>query len=547
MKYKLVNPSKPKSFSHSNVFTIKVKCKIDDCLNLTFGTLDKCALHCEKGSYNTDWYNLLLSEFTKLLNDYILNYFDDGYYCFGDTIGGSDQLVYELKAHLNNSNNIYESSVIARYFSEIDIVFVRVYFPARDSRDKFDYFKTLKMFRGVHFLDCHFYSSNLSILDVSFFFQDCHFKNIFDISPLKILVNCTNSIFSECIFYSKVSISSNEDMNSIKHVLFSGCKFKSDLVIFNLTFEKELINYKDSSTSEFKNLRISHSIFNKNLELNSVGIGEFNIEDTSFLSDFQIKKSSVGIFKSTNVIVQGVFDASESHFSYAKFDRVKFIDVADFEKAKFGESDKIVIASYPVTAIFRFVTFMTASNFKKVNFYYGLDFEDVDLREQPNFLKSKINPYNTNRETFRIIKNSFDSRGNTLEGNRFFVQEMKAFKQELKEEGSFWDKIVYNMNDFISEFGENYIRPILILITSIIIYTFIDYSHKYYFSSYDYFISAKIEPFWIFLNDLARNLLPFSRFLASKDGIEFISLLFYIWFAILIWQIIVSIKRYTQR
>ena len=54
MKYTLVNPSKSKGFSHSNVFTIKVKCKIDDCLNLKFGTLDKCALHCEKGDYRTD-------------------------------------------------------------------------------------------------------------------------------------------------------------------------------------------------------------------------------------------------------------------------------------------------------------------------------------------------------------------------------------------------------------------------------------------------------------------------------------------------------------
>ena len=252
-------------------------------------------------------------------------------------------------------------------------------------------------------------------------------------------------------------------------------------------------------------------------------------------------------FLCINTEMQGVFNAFESHFSYAKFERVKFYDVADFEKAEFGEADKIVIASYPVTAIFRFVTFMTASNFKKVNFYYGLDFENVDLREQPNFLKSNINPYNTNRETFRIIKYSFDSRGNTLEANRFFVQEMKAFKNELKEEGDFWDKLVYNVNDLISEFGRNYIRAIIWLIISLILYTILLYLHDWYFDNFDYFIWGKLEWIWIFLNDIAKNFLPFSRFLESKSGFEFISLFFYIWFGILIWQIIVAVKRHTQR
>jgi len=124
---------------------------------------------------------------------------------------------------------------------------------------------------------------------------------------------------------------------------------------------------------------------------------------------------------------------------------------------------------------------------------------------------------------------------------------MKAFRRELKKEGNNWDRLVYNINDLISEFGANYIRPTFILLASIIVYTFIDCLHTYYFSTYDYFISSRLEPIWSFLNKLAKNFLPFSKFLDNKSGLEFISLLFYIWFAILIWQIIIAVKRHTQR
>ena len=258
-------------------------------------------------------------------------------------------------------------------------------------------------------------------------------------------------------------------------------------------------------------------------------------------------KANITTLNCINVVIDGLFDASNSSFVRAKFNRTKFLDVADFEEVKFGEVNGEYLESDQHISIFKYVTFMTASNFKNTNFFYSLDFENVDLREQPNFLKSYINSYNTNRETFRIIKYSFDSRGNTLEANRFFVQEMKAFKNELKEEGRFWDKLVYNVNDLISEFGRNYIKAITWLIMSLILYTILLYLHDWYFDNFDYFIWEKLEWIWIFLNDIAKNFLPFSRFFESKSGFEFISLFFYIWFGILIWQIVVSVKRHTQR
>ena len=239
-----------------------------------------------------------------------------------------------------------------------------------------------------------------------------------------------------------------------------------------------------------------------------------------------------------------IFDAFNSQFIRFLSYKSIFIDFSGFEKVSFGSKGSV---NDLYIARFVYTTFMSFSNFRGTKFLSGLDFENSNLKEQPNFLKTDISSENTNRETFRIVKYSFDARGNTLEANRFFVQEMKAFKNELKEEGNFWNKLVYNVNDLISEFGRNYIRAIIWLIISLILYTILLYLHDWYFDNFDYFIWGKLEWIWIFLNDIAKNFLPFSRFLESKSGFEFISLFFYIWFGILIWQIIVAVKRHTQR
>lgn len=536
-------------------------CTFKNCTNNEFTPHKECALHCVKDTYPNDWRKGILSEFYKLLSIYIADFIDSTATPMFRTRSGctlplpkpepNTSSETEISQRIRNENLNEEEIrklISKRSLNEL-IILQEIKFPARKDRDSFDYFKLLELLNEVHLLDCHLYIGNWQVEDVSFFFEACIFYNWFDITPIKMLSKATNSLFSECEFKNKVIVSGIETNNIFEDILFSGCKFKKLLRLENIVFKKEpFLEEKGIAANIFiSNLEISDCKFEEIFKLNNTTLASFLIENTDLISGFQLTKTSFNIFKCINVTIEGVFNASESHFSYAKFERVKFYDVADFEKAKFGDADKMVIASYPVTATFKFVTFMTASNFKKVKFYYGLDFEDVDLREQPNFLKSKINPYNTNRETFRIIKNSFDSRGNTLEANRFFVQEMKAFKQELKEEGSSWDRLVYNLNDSISEFGANYIRPILILLVSIIIYTCVDYLHKEYFSSHNYFISGRLEPFWNFLNSMAKNFLPFSRFLASKDGMEFISLLFYIWFAVLIWQIIVAVKRHTQR
>lgn len=545
MKYTLVNPSQSKGFSHSKVFTIKVKCKIDDCLNLTFGTLDKCALHCEKGDYRTDWYNGLLSEFTNLLNSYILSYFKDDYYSYKGLNHHANQLVYELKAYLNTSRDLYLSNVIERFFCEIDIVFSGIRFPTRDSRDSFDYFKTLKMFKGIHFINCVFYLDDLNIREISFFFESCYFASDFSIKPVTLLDSVTDSLFSECTFNGKTQVIPNEDNKFIESTLFSGCVFNDDLTICDISIRADVFDCEEDSKGRIPNLIILSSVFESSLKLNSMHINKLFIEDTEFESKFEIKGSVIKNLDFRNSNVGKVFDSFESKFEKSYFYKSIFNGFAGFEEVTFGVVGK---DTEEYQAKFIYTTFMSFSNFRRTNFLSGLDFENSNLKEQPNFLKTKINPINTNRETFRIIKKSFDDVGNQLEANRFFVEEMNAYSRELiASDGNYSEKIVFFTNYIISSFGRSYIRPFLLLVLSLCFYVGSYEFYEAWYQSNIYILPEPIHTIAKYLNDGAKSFLPFSRFIQERKGFEFISLIFYVLFAILTWQIIVAVKRHTQR
>lgn len=518
-----------------------MKCGIDGCDNQTFKGLSKCALHCEKERIHEDSRSTVLSEFNRLLNLYILDdvllrYIPDS---------EDERYINEIEKYRKNNKCLYDSMIFKEKFCEYKIGFHGILFP---STSLIDYTETLMIFENIWFNKCVFYVKFFNLKSTGVFFEECVFKYDIYIKPTTLFLLKENSIFYQCVFEDKVYIGREGRYKyTFGESLFSGCVFENSIKFRNAILKKEPFLGIDERELKLSTLEIYDCNFDGGFKLNSTHISYLWIENTNFLIGFWMLKANVTTLNCINVVIDGMFDASNSSFVRAKFNRTKFLDVADFEEVKFGKADGEFLESDEHTTQFKYVTFMNASNFKNTSFFYSLDFENVDLREQPNFLKSYINSYNTNRETFRIIKYSFDSRGNTLEANRFFVQEMKAFKNELKEEGYFWDKLLYNVNDLISEFGRNYIRPIIWLIASLILYTILLYFHDWYFDSHNYFIHPWFNTLSVYANSAARNFLPLSRFLESKSGFEFVSLLFYIWFGILIWQIVVAVKRHTQR
>ena len=90
-------------------------------------------------------------------------------------------------------------------------------------------------------------------------------------------------------------------------------------------------------------------------------------------------------------------------------------------------------------------------------------------------------------------------------------------------------------------------RPIRIFIALSLLFYFLEIGYErewlYIFNEP---VNHGIELIATFFNGLAKSLLPFDSKLL-KTGMEFISLLFYIAFSVLTWQIIVAVKRHTKR
>lgn len=509
-------------------------CSNQNCKNPVFKDLDKCALHCKKNKYSEDRHSGLLEEFYNLLKKYIISQKEDKTHT---TIKGNndDAKIYTIK----KNNFLYK-----------EIKFNYIHFP--EVEKDFDYTSLINIFEKVSFVDCYFYNKKidddieLSKETRKVFFDTCVFFNDFSIYPFKGWTE-DDTIFRNCTFKGKIIVKKSDKLNLINCDIFCGGTFSEDVIISGIDLNGRVFNQNKYLKDIYKieinsNFIITNCNFEKKITLNNLKIKKILIKDSVFKEKLEIKCSEFESFEFKNSNVIKVFTGLESIFVRFQIKEAVFEDFVGFEKAKFGKQNSF---QEEYISNFIYATFRSFSSFRDAKFYSGLDLSRINLKEQPNFFQTEISGNNTNRETFRIIKNSFDKNGNHIEANNYFIQEMKAYKRELKkgEDNRYSEKIVIYLNEWISSFGQSYWRPIRILILSIILYNLCFYLQKYYF------VSEQSKFYWLvnFANQSSKNFLPFVNFLKEKQGMEFISLLFYIWFSVLIWQIVVAIKRHTIR
>lgn len=508
-------------------------CSFQNCNLKVFETLDKCSLHCTKNDYSSDFNSSLLNGFYKDLKDYILQ---------------------ELFSYKNVLSEIYNKEDIQNYFEknrfhdqEINKVLKKQYitprdihFPKRDSRDSFDY--------------CEFYLSSLDLEGTEVFFQDCIFYDRWTLQNYKILENMDNVVYQTCTFKGDIS-NYAPDENRKYYLLESNqfdytCIFEKKLTLSYVQFDGLLFNTEQGNYLEEKleinEISLENCIFNSRIIMNRFKIDDFSTKNTIFENKFEFKENSIGKHIIENTNFKKLMDCYSSEFEEFSITKSIFDDFVGFENYKFGKENDI---QKSFVAQFTYATFLNFINFRNTEFYSGLNLENANLKESPNFLKSKIELTHTNRETIRIIKHSFERIGNTIEGNKYFSKEMQKYKQELETKNwtnNFQEKIVFNINAFVSDFGQNYVKPIgIIMVISILHYFIIlGYEANLLYKIYEP-LNVHIEASVNFFNSLAKNLLPFKNFL--KDDMEFLSLIFGIVYSTLIWQTIVAVKMHTKR
>ncbi|MCG3657915.1 pentapeptide repeat-containing protein [Aliarcobacter butzleri] len=314
----------------------------------------------------------------------------------------------------------------------------------------------------------------------------------------------------------------------------------SDLYFRNCTFygNFNIDLYKNDKLISFENcifknnLIAKYQIFNKDFVLNSCFIeGEMNIHKS--------------IFK----------------------------DIIDFSNSKFSDDVDL-----------QHTTFEKIVNFRESNFKKELNLEDTIFKSNVNFLELKAKM--KNRETARIIKDSFEKQNNIIEANKFYALEMKEREDELerdiREGKNLFEWLVFKIHGLSSNHSQDWTLALFWIINLTFFYSYLNIQpndkilvFKIIFSFIAIIlitcmiikIPKNLERRWLTtipttivcyifygylvendwqLSEFSKNLNPFS-IMRGDEPITLGTLIFKIIIAYLIYQLIISIRQNTRR
>jgi hypothetical protein len=348
-----------------------------------------------------------------------------------------------------------------------------------------------------------------------------------------------------CTFKESVStVVEDYESPDLDNSIFSDSIFEKELNLENVIIKNRLFNNTEYKTLTIKKLNLFGCTFNDKFILNNYLIDELHCFDSHFIEKMEFKKNKLQFFEINNTNFSKLVDCYKT--SYHKFQITKsiFYDFVNFEECEYGIITKQKDKDY--AALFLYATMMSFINFRKAYFISGLDLAHINLKEPPNFLSATVSPYNSNRETFRIIKYSFDKVGNYIEANKFYEMEMLKLKEELKIQNKRSEYFLLRLYEITSNYGQSYVRPIIFTLLFSLAYWFliIGYEHNILYSIYQP-ANHILETISNVFNGISKHIMPISKVL--KDGMEFLSLIFYITFTSFIWLIILAIKRSTKR
>lgn len=497
------------------------KCEVEGCNFDAWEAEKKCVLHCDK-DYGLEADNeKLFCRFYEDFNEYVIR-----------------------KQPQTTIKNIEINKVI---------------FPNSNDENQYHFFKIIKDFHCILFIDCIFFGEEITKYmksTTSLYYEKCMFHNKWNVYGKERIEADNKLTYKECIFENDFTYLPPKESNKIKikgedyyEPLFIDCEFKKNLSFKNVTFETQIFKNSNSFKGEIGSFKLDGCKIEKKSKfiLNNHKIDKFELKNTEFEAKFEFKKNQVNNFyiHNTNFGEDLVVDMYETKFTKFHIEKSIFQGFVGFEKCTFST---IGYDKDDQVAKFTYATFLSFINFRNAKFYGGLDLENTNLKESPNFLNIEVNEEFSNRETFRIIKDAFDSVGNNLEGNKYFAYEMRQYRRELKKSGKCSEKFIFWLNWIISDFGQSYVQPIIGMIIAASAFYGLTLGYEYniiYCLFDDSDINERIYEASKHINSFAKCILPLGKFL--KEGMEFLSVIFYIIYVSLTWQTLVALKRHTKR
>ena len=526
-----------------------------------------------------------------------------------DYIYGEEELKCCLNKYFENQeaslNRKNIKSILDVYFTNKTIVFDNIIFPDYRSRNKFNYMKIIKKLKKIHFNYCKFSATFLELKDIEVFFQDCEFLDSYSISNSDILENDSNVIYQMCIFHKDVAISKNDEDFKISHTLFSDCIFREKLQIENIEFEKGVFNntkynedFENKDIFKIDNLELKNCIVSDKFILENYTINKLNLAESTFNSKVKIQKCKIREAIFYNTKFKDLADFYQSKFKKVDFERTDFEKISVFAESEFNCDVDFKYVKFLGKAIFRDTVITGNFNLRNSIFDDEANFLDITSKKREKikeqFIGEPIDIKVSNRETARIIKNFYDNSNNIIEANRFYKLEMEKRREEFKNFPSgdyrtlesiiFWFHRIssnHSQSWFLAFFWivsitflfsgininmsvkdtlviENNLKCAINLIFVVVLATATIFTIYHYFKKKNVFYSALgvcIFTFYIvyanltndyFLSNFSNILNPFS-IMTNGEELTFISFLYKIIIAYLIYQLIISIRQNTRR
>ncbi|WP_457623192.1 pentapeptide repeat-containing protein [Persephonella sp.] len=321
----------------------------------------------------------------------------------------------EFEYVVNFSNTIFKSEA---FFEEAEfkdkINFINAVFEKESS------FNKAKIYKEINFIETEF--KNKSYFNSAVFYRINFSKSVFEKD-----IDFSKAVFKNTINFTKTKISKNikfyESKFLCKEVYFNNCN------IHEIEFES--IYLAKESHFEIRNCNIFRLKI-KNL---------FNYADIFLISNVKIGSEYKGELILDNCILNDI----------------KFIN------CDFSQAERIIIKN----------SFIEDVAFNNVN--WG---EISENRINPELFEE--NPKSA-RDTYRQIKHALDKHSDHINANWFYALEMKAYEKHMKEcflEGLNCDQnskdyVIFFFNKWISNFGQSWIRPLLLILLFTVLMMFL--------------------------------------------------------------------------
>ncbi|RXJ68963.1 hypothetical protein CRV08_05900 [Halarcobacter ebronensis] len=367
---------------------------------------------------------------------------------------------------------------------------------------------------------------------------------------------------SECKFYGRQTILINQQesyqLDKMKffnvfsdyEISFCSCKIKN-LNISNCNIAKLEITF-----CEFNNLNIiGHFSPVDYRTIKNINFVKLEVKDNCWIKELDINELRVHAVRFSNTTFEKLNIKDKIDFDNSKFEtRLDFYDIEYLDKLNL---EKTLI---PINCSF----LLFSSNLNK---------------------KSIINV--KNRETARIIKDSFEKQNNIIEANKYYALEMKEREKELKDDikkgKNFFEYLVFLFHGLSSNHSQNWLLSLFWIFTFTFGHAvFSCYEFKSDFTFWIFIIAFSLVAFVIaillnqyiddktthatfiivlsliiysaygfFMDDFklytfSNKINPFSTMTEFSD-LTFLTLLYKITIAYLIYQLIISIRQNTRR